>query len=80
MLENSTVLLCTEVCDGNTHLHDDMPFVLAGQAGGCIETGRVFDAGGQRHAGLLASIAHAMGEPVGGFGDTNTGPLAGLLS
>ncbi|MCR9161121.1 MAG: DUF1552 domain-containing protein [Nannocystaceae bacterium] len=80
MLENSVVLLCTEVCDGNTHLHDDMPFVLAGQAGGSIETGRVFDGGGQRHAGLLASIAHAMGEPLGGFGDTNTAPLAGLLS
>ena len=80
MLDNSIVLLCTEVCDGNTHLHDDMPFVLAGQAGGALSPGRVFDGGGQRHAGMLASIAHAMGEPIGGFGDTNTGPLGGLLS
>ena len=80
MLDNSVVLLCTEVCDGNTHLHENMPFVVAGKAGGCIETGRVLDAGGQRHAGLLASLAHAMGESIGGFGDTNTGPLPGLLS
>ena len=79
MLENSIVLLCTEVCDGNTHLHGNMPLVLAGAAGGAMSTGRVFDGGGQRHAGLLASIAHAMGEPIGGFGDTNTGPLGGLL-
>ncbi len=79
MLENSIVLLCTEVCDGNTHLHGNMPLVLAGEAGGTMSTGRVFDGGGQRHAGLLASIAHAMGEPIGGFGDTNTGPLGGLL-
>jgi hypothetical protein len=28
MLDHSLVLLCTEICDGNTHLHDNMPFVL----------------------------------------------------
>lgn len=38
MLDHTLVLLCTEVCDGNTHLHDDMPLVIAG--GG---------AGGRRH-------------------------------
>ena len=30
MLDYSLCLLCSEVADGNTHLHDDMPFVLAG--------------------------------------------------
>ncbi|MEM6290610.1 MAG: DUF1552 domain-containing protein [Myxococcota bacterium] len=79
MLENSVVLMCTEVCDGNTHQHHDMPFVLAGQAGGAMSTGRVFDGGGQRHAGMLASLATAMGESFAGYGDTNTPPLAGLL-
>jgi hypothetical protein len=80
MLDTSVVLLCTEVCDGNTHLHDNMPLVLAGRGAGAIETGRLLQYGGDRHAGLLTAIAHAMGEPIGGFGDTNSGPLAGVLA
>lgn len=79
MLDTSVLLLCTEVCDGNTHYHDHMPFVLGGRASGAIDPGRVLSFGGDRHAGLLAAIAHAMGEPVGGFGDTNTPPLPGIL-
>lgn len=79
MLDTSVVLFCTEVSDGNTHEHHDMPFVLAGRAGGAIEPGRLLEYGGDRHAGLLAAIAHAMGEPVAGFGDTGSGPLSGVL-
>ena len=40
MLDHSLVVCCTEVCDGNTHLHDDMPFLISGGAGGAISTGR----------------------------------------
>lgn len=80
MLDTSVVLLCTEVSDGNTHEHHNMPFALAGRGAGAIEPGRLLNFGGDRHAGLLAAIAHAMGEPIGGFGDTGTPPLAGVLS
>jgi hypothetical protein len=80
MLDNSVVLLCTEVCDGNTHLHDNMPFVLAGGAGGAIKTGRLLSYDGLRHGGLHASIARSMGQMIGSFGDTPQGPLPGLLS
>lgn len=78
MLDSSIVLSCTEVCDGNTHLHDDMPFVLAGRASGRISTGRLLHAGGRRHADLLVSIAQAMGAPFDLFGDVCGGPLPGL--
>ena len=78
MLDSSLVVLCTEVCDGNTHLHDNMPFVLAGGANGAISTGRYLDVGYRRHGDLLASVAHAMGEYVGGWGDGSSGPLPGL--
>ena len=30
MLDNTLLVLCTEVSDGNTHSHDDMGFILAG--------------------------------------------------
>lgn len=80
MLDTSVVLLCTEVSDGNTHEHHNMPFALAGRAGGAIEPGRLLNFGGDRHAGLLAAIAHAMGQTIGGFGDTGSGPLPGVLA
>lgn len=80
MLDNSVVLLVTEVCDGNTHLHDNMPFVLAGRAGGAISPGRLLQLGHARHGDLLAAIAHAMGQPFSGFGDASSGPLPGVLT
>jgi hypothetical protein len=80
MLDHSLVLLCSEVSDGNTHLHDDMPFVLAGGGGGSVRTGRFVDVGYRRHGDLLVAIANAMGDPLTHFGDASSGPLPGLLA
>lgn len=80
LLDTSIVMLCTEVCDGNTHLHDNMPFLLAGRAGGSISPGRLLTFEGRRHADLLLTIAHAMGETWPSFGEQSSGPLSGVLS
>ena len=79
MLDYSIVLCCSEVSDGNTHSHDDMPFLLAGGAGGRLTTGRLLTYSGRRHADLLVSIAHAMNQPIPSFGQASSGPLPGLL-
>ena len=78
MLDYSVVLLCSEVSDGNTHLHGDMPFVLAGGGGGSIAGGRVMELGGRRHGDLLVSICQAMGHSIDRFGDASGGPIPGL--
>jgi hypothetical protein len=75
MLDQSLVLLCTEICDGNTHLHDDMPFILAGGGAGTVRPGRLLDFGYRRHADLLLTIARAMGDTIDSFGDSSSGPL-----
>ena len=80
MLDHSLVVLCSEVCDGNTHLHDNMPFVVAGRGAGSISPGRLIDRPGARHADLYIALAHAMGSPIASFGDNSTGPLTGVLS
>jgi hypothetical protein len=80
MLDYSLVLLCTEVCDGNTHLHDDMPFVLAGRGAGRVNTGRLLSSGYTRHSNLLTALARAMGSDVATFGWDASGPLDGLLA
>jgi hypothetical protein len=78
MLDHSVVLLCSEVSDGNTHLHGDMPFVLAGGGGGSIAGGRVMELAGRRHGDLLVSICQAMGHRIDRFGDASSGPIPGL--
>ncbi len=80
MLAHSVVLLCSEVSDGNTHSHDRMPMVLAGQAGGRISTGRFIGYQYERHGNLLSAITHAMGQPTQGWGQDSSGPAGGVLS
>jgi hypothetical protein len=79
MLDNSLVFLCTEICDGNTHNHDNMPFVLAGGGGGTIRTGQLLQFTDVPHAGVYSAMAQAMGKPMT-FGQANAGPLPGLLA
>ena len=78
MLDHSIVVLCTEVCDGNTHLHDNMPFVLAGGGNIGINPGRLLQYSGDRHGNLWVSVARKMGQDIGYFGDASSGPLWGV--
>jgi hypothetical protein len=77
LLYNTIIYVCSELGDGNNHDHRRMPFLLAGQAGGALETGRFlnyqnsyngpFPSGedtndkNQPHSKLLVSIANMMG-------------------
>ena len=80
MLDHTAVLWINELSQGNTHSHVDMPFVLAGSAGGFFDTGRFVDFGGTSHARLLASLQNAFGVEEEIFGDPRfcSGPLASM--
>ncbi len=80
MLDHSIVLACTEVCDGNTHGHDDMPFIVAGGGSGKIRTGRLLQLGYRRHSDLLLSLAQAMGSSISAYGEASSGGVPGLLA
>jgi hypothetical protein len=77
LLDTSLVVVGSEVGDGNTHSHDDLPFLLAGRAGGALGTGRALNLGFERHHKLLASVARLCGAEIDGFGDGH-GTLSGL--
>lgn len=85
LLDNTLVMLCSELGDGNLHDHERVPFVLAGRAGGALETGRFLNYRSgdklQPHTKLLVSIANAMGVDIDSYGYTGEGkgPLGGLL-
>jgi len=80
MLDNTLILWVSDIAVGNTHSHKNMPFILAGRAGGLLRTGRYVRYQDKWHNDLLLAILQAMGVPRATFGDPAfcTGPLAGL--
>lgn len=83
LLDNTLIVWGREVYTPSSHLGMPFPLVLAGRAGGRIETGRFLDYGDTPHAALLVSMCNAMGlEDVTSVGTVNpdTGPLPGLVT
>jgi hypothetical protein len=80
MLRNTLIFLFSELGDSNDHDHNNMPFILAGGAGGALTTGRWLNFTDDSHTKLLVSIANLMGVNINSFGYTGhgTGGLTGL--
>ncbi len=81
MLDNSLVLAVSEIQMPETHGQNNMPFLLAGKAGGQLETQRWLKVNSQPHNNMLVSILNMFGIQDQTFGhrDFCTGPLAGLV-
>ena len=82
LLDNTLILFCNELAKGNTHSHKDAGYVLAGGAGGSIQTGRFLHYEGDiPHNNLLVSLLQAFGLPDETFGEPEwcSGPLTGLV-
>jgi hypothetical protein len=92
LLDNSLIVWGNEIARG-AHQLDDVPFIVAGNAGGFIKTGLNLDYGGRpnvpgprkagpQHNRLLVTIGQAMGLPLETFGtlDKGTGPLSEIVA
>jgi len=77
--DNTLLVWCSEVSEGNVHSHTNMPFLLMGGSWH-FETGRYLDAGSASHTDLLVTILNAMGVETTTFGlpEYCTGPLSVL--
>jgi len=80
LLDNTLLYVSSEIEDGDTHDHRNMPVLLAGAGGGVHTPGRhvVYN----RHepmADLFISMLSSVGVEVSSFGDDGTGPLDGLV-
>jgi hypothetical protein len=78
LLDNCMIVYGAGLSDGNRHLHEDLPTLIAGRGAGAIKTGRriVF----RRETpmcNLFLTIMDTMGVHMEHFGDS-TGALAGL--
>ena len=80
VLENSMILFGSGLRDGNKHSPRNLPLVLAGSAGGRIQTGRhvTYDRNTPL-SNLYRSMLTAFGTPVSAFADSD-GELPGILS
>jgi Protein of unknown function (DUF1552) len=80
VLSNSLVFMSSEIEDGDSHSHDNMPILVAGNAGGRVATGRHMRFTGLPSvANLFLSCADGLGEPQTSFGDSS-GLLPGFLT
>ncbi|MCC6356032.1 MAG: hypothetical protein IT577_19265, partial [Verrucomicrobiae bacterium] len=76
VLDNSMIVYCSGLSDGNRHAHDNLPVILAGRGGGALRPGRHVEVGQKiPMTNLYVSMLARMGVPVERFGDS-TGALA----
>ncbi len=78
ILDNSALFFASEISDGNSHNHDDMPVLLAGGLGGAITQGRHVVRDGEWFADLFMYIAAAMGVPLQSFGEDGQNRISSL--
>jgi hypothetical protein len=76
VLENSLLMCCSNMFDGDTHQVDEMPILLAGQGGGSLKTGRILnyrDRGDENRkaCSLYLSLMDRMGLALPRFGDAD---------
>ncbi len=79
VLDHTLIFWGTDVSRGNTHAHDDMPFVLAGGGAG-FKMGRFVKWEGALHNDLLVSILRGFGGNQTSYGAAEfcKGPLGNL--
>ncbi|QSQ22035.1 DUF1552 domain-containing protein [Pyxidicoccus parkwayensis] len=79
LLDNSMVYFSSEIADGNSHEHKNLPVLIGGSGGGALTPGRHVRYNAAPLANLYISLMQAMGVPgISSFGDNGTGPLSGL--
>lgn len=82
-LQHTMVLWCGEIAEGNHDLHR-LPWLIAGQGGGSVRTGRFLQVPrspeARGHNDLFVALANAMGSPITSFGAAEVckGALPGL--
>ncbi len=77
LLHNSMIVFGGAIADGNRHTHENLPVVLAGHAGGALDTCRHLQAEKQPMSNLFVSMLNRFGVAGDQFGDS-TGPLKEL--
>jgi hypothetical protein len=80
LLDNSLIFFPNELSQGESHDRRDMPYLLAGKAGGQLQTGRYVKYDGEPHNKLYTTFLNMFGIDAKGFGEADyPGTLSGLV-
>lgn len=81
-LDNTLILWGSEITRGNSHALTDIPYVLLGNAGGSIASGRSISFDAASSCDYLRTVLLALGieAPTFGHPDHTSGVLSGILS
>jgi Protein of unknown function (DUF1552) len=76
LLDNSLLMLCSNLFDGDRHQADEMPILLAGSGGGTLKTGHILDYldrgdDNRRACSLYLSLMDRLGVSLPAFGDSD---------
>ncbi len=74
LLDNSMLVYCSGLADGNRHSHDNLPVIVAGHGGGALHPGRHVALEKTPMTNLYVNMLNTMGVPAERFGDS-TGVL-----
>jgi hypothetical protein len=78
LLDSSMIVYGAGLSDGNRHLHEDLPTMIAGRAGGAFKTGRYIEYRRETPmCNLFLTMMERMGVHIEDFGDS-TGRVTGL--
>lgn len=82
VLDNTLVLWANEVSRGNSHALTDIPYLICGNAGGVVRTGRFLQYEGASSCDFLHAILQAFGVEQQHFGhpDHASGVLSGIVT
>jgi hypothetical protein len=81
VLDHAVLYFSSEIEDGNSHSHFNMPVLVAGGGGGTLATGRHVRYTNQPSMGdLFIALLAAAGVTASKFGDEGTKPLPGILA
>jgi hypothetical protein len=68
LLDDCVAVWTNDLANGPPHSYRNVPWILAGRAGGALQTGRYIDAGNVTHNKLLNTIINAVGIRAEGGG------------
>jgi hypothetical protein len=69
LLDSCAILATTELGNGSDHSVQDMPILVAGQAGGALQTGFHHRESGTLASAVPFTLLQAVGVPITSFGD-----------
>jgi hypothetical protein len=82
LLDNTILLTVSDMGDARSHGGDDVPYMLAGGAGGALNTGRFLTFDGLDYNTILDTVAQAAGVDVesADYAQYGDGPISGIFN